>query len=466
MPIKRVEWLKTKAYPVPKRLELRAFKEGEEAKLQQISRSRTAPQRTVEQKVPYAGHVLVTADGASWIWRLCAEIFPCHTQVVDWYHAWQQATDLAPARFSDDPQNCILLILKLLHKLSNIIEIGKVNAIMLTESPKLAIVIPTFNRLDDLMGCLRSLQVQTMRSFVCVVVDNGPSTDGTSEAVENLMREDPRFQLQVIGPYGCVVARNLGLTMFHAPLLMTFDDDVELVDVHTLSYVVEQFERQPKMGVLGLSEYYPDGRGLPEQRQAQRPPHTLRYYWRDTNYYPPGRINRWGWIGTKFHHLPLHQYYEVDHVRSSSMAFSRDAFEAVGGFCEAYTADGYGYRYETDLCIRIQRQGYRVVFTTEGPQTYHKVANRQRGWHRTDRDDAYLMRTNRNNTFFFLRNYWSPWTGWLFLLWDMLVGSSTQPGIYRALRYHRREALRLIRLGLRGKWHGWRLYWRVRCEGC
>ncbi len=34
---------------MPKKLELRAFEEGEEAKLQQISRSRTAPQRAVER---------------------------------------------------------------------------------------------------------------------------------------------------------------------------------------------------------------------------------------------------------------------------------------------------------------------------------------------------------------------------------------------------------------------------------
>lgn len=34
---------------MPKKLSLRAFKEGEEAKLRQISRSRTAPQRAVER---------------------------------------------------------------------------------------------------------------------------------------------------------------------------------------------------------------------------------------------------------------------------------------------------------------------------------------------------------------------------------------------------------------------------------
>jgi hypothetical protein len=59
-------------------------------------------QLAVQQQVPYAGQVAVTADGAGWIWRLTADLFPCSTQIVDWYHASQQAAALAQARFPDD----------------------------------------------------------------------------------------------------------------------------------------------------------------------------------------------------------------------------------------------------------------------------------------------------------------------------------------------------------------------------
>ena len=50
---------KTKAYPMPRKLELRVFKEGEAQKLQQLSRSRTAPQRAVER----AQMVLLFSEG-------------------------------------------------------------------------------------------------------------------------------------------------------------------------------------------------------------------------------------------------------------------------------------------------------------------------------------------------------------------------------------------------------------------
>lgn len=60
-------------------------------------------QLAVQQQVPYAGQVAVTADGATWIWRLVADLFPCSTQIVDWYHASQQVAALAQARFPDKP---------------------------------------------------------------------------------------------------------------------------------------------------------------------------------------------------------------------------------------------------------------------------------------------------------------------------------------------------------------------------
>jgi hypothetical protein len=58
----------------------------------------------VQQLVPCAGQVAVTADGAAWIWHLTGDLFPCATQIVDWYHAAAQShasTDEAAKRFAD-----------------------------------------------------------------------------------------------------------------------------------------------------------------------------------------------------------------------------------------------------------------------------------------------------------------------------------------------------------------------------
>lgn len=58
----------------------------------------------VQQQVPYAGHVAVTADGTPWIWTLAADLFPCSTQIVDWFHAIQHLAEAAQLRYPTDPQ--------------------------------------------------------------------------------------------------------------------------------------------------------------------------------------------------------------------------------------------------------------------------------------------------------------------------------------------------------------------------
>lgn len=57
----------------------------------------------VEHDIPYAGLVVVTADGAPWIWRLTADYFPGAEQVIDWFHACQHLGQAAQARFPSDP---------------------------------------------------------------------------------------------------------------------------------------------------------------------------------------------------------------------------------------------------------------------------------------------------------------------------------------------------------------------------
>lgn len=50
---------------------------------------------------------------------------------------------------------------------------------------EIAVVIPTFNRAEALQRTLNSLEKQTVKSFSCVIVDDG-STDGTKEPAEQL----------------------------------------------------------------------------------------------------------------------------------------------------------------------------------------------------------------------------------------------------------------------------------------
>jgi hypothetical protein len=58
----------------------------------------------LQQGVPYAGRSAVVADGASWIWRVAADLFPVSTQIVDWYHAKGHLAQAASAAYPDNPE--------------------------------------------------------------------------------------------------------------------------------------------------------------------------------------------------------------------------------------------------------------------------------------------------------------------------------------------------------------------------
>lgn len=58
----------------------------------------------VKHQVPYAGRLVVVADGAQWIWRLVTDLFPICTQIVDYYHAKQHVAQAAHACYPDDEQ--------------------------------------------------------------------------------------------------------------------------------------------------------------------------------------------------------------------------------------------------------------------------------------------------------------------------------------------------------------------------
>ena len=55
--------------------------------------------------VPTAADSSVTADGAEWIWRLVADLFPDSVQIVDWYHACQHLAEAAKALHPDNEQS-------------------------------------------------------------------------------------------------------------------------------------------------------------------------------------------------------------------------------------------------------------------------------------------------------------------------------------------------------------------------
>lgn len=80
----------------------------------------------VKHAVPYAGKVVVVADGAQWIWRLVSDLFPVCTQILDYYHAKQQLAQATHDCFPDDEK----MAQKWFKKLSKYLFQGEIHKII------------------------------------------------------------------------------------------------------------------------------------------------------------------------------------------------------------------------------------------------------------------------------------------------------------------------------------------------
>ena len=90
-----------------------------------------------------------------------------------------------------------------------------------SDSPKVSVIVPTYNRANRLEGTLRSILSQTYQDFELIVVDDG-STDNTSKVIESF----PSAQyLPMKKNSGVSKARNIGLACAKGEFICFLDSD-------------------------------------------------------------------------------------------------------------------------------------------------------------------------------------------------------------------------------------------------
>src|SRR5437016_14648088 len=116
---------------------------------------------------------------------------------------------------------------------------------------QLSVIIATHNRAKQLEQVLKSLSQQSipMDSFEVVVVNNG-SSEPANAIVQNYIERWSHWKLLEETKPGAAAARNTGIRVSRAPLVLFLDDDIvadqELVEQHLRSH-----RNRPGVAVLG-----------------------------------------------------------------------------------------------------------------------------------------------------------------------------------------------------------------------
>ncbi|GAC1624817.1 MAG: hypothetical protein NVS4B11_20340 [Ktedonobacteraceae bacterium] len=203
---------------------------------------------------------------------------------------------------------------------------------------RVSIIIITCNRPFLLRNCIQRVLAQPYTNKEIIIVDS--SSDDRSEAV---VAGYPALHLvRLRGQRNNMPqARNAGIAVSSGDIIAFIDDD-SMVQERWLESLVHVYQDETVGAaggrVIGMPEPYCD--------QVEGPPRL--------SVAPSGRVTAQdaGLVSTTS--------VGVDHLIGCNMSFRRHALEQVGGFDANYTLTNL--REETDLCVRVKKAGWHIVF--------------------------------------------------------------------------------------------------------
>jgi GT2 family glycosyltransferase len=204
-----------------------------------------------------------------------------------------------------------------------------------------------------------------------VILVDSNSTDGT----ERLRKRFP-IRYVSISERNRERARNVGISQASGDVVIFLDDDV-VVHRDWLNRITEPYGDR-KVGGVG-------GRVVPYGR--------LESFHVKTRWNKVGRVFESGLVIGNFD-VPLSAAIEVDSLIGCNMSFRKDVLLKVGGFDGNYL--GTGYRDDTDICMRVRRLGYQLMYQPKA-LVWHKFRG---GQTRMDWSYWYV----RNHTYFYFKN--------------------------------------------------------------
>jgi GT2 family glycosyltransferase len=244
------------------------------------------------------------------------------------------------------------------------------------EGAPVAVVVPSWNSVDLLPGCLESLG-QLVVPLEVLVVDNG-SVDGS---VAYLEREGvPHVALPE--NVGFARAMNLGVARVRAPAILALNADT-VVEPGGVMALLEALEADPALGGVQPRILQLEARGAP------RDPERSRLYSAGQALTRDGRAIE---LGAGESQSPRYlQQREVFGVCGAACMLRRELFDDLGGYDERY----FSFYEDVDLNVRARIAGWRFGYVPKaavwhlGNASWRAEAPRPSAW------NARLVARNR-----------------------------------------------------------------------
>ncbi|MDH3204494.1 MAG: glycosyltransferase family 2 protein [Nitrosopumilus sp.] len=236
--------------------------------------------------------------------------------------------------------------------------------------PLVSIIIVNWNAKKFLEDCINSLQLQTFTDFEIILVDNASIDDSVSFVKTNFP------QVKIIenqANLGFAEGNNVGIANSTGKIIALFNPDA-IADKNWLKILISAINDESKIAAVTGKMYY-----------------LGNDYGKNTVFCTWSKLDPISAVPTNFHNGELTS--RVDYLSGAAMVIRRDVLNKIGFMDKDY----FLYFEETDLCARMIRAGYDLMYIPDA-MVWHAVSPLS-----TSENKIYFMERNRIR--FVLKNF-------------------------------------------------------------
>ena len=224
-----------------------------------------------------------------------------------------------------------------------------------THPPLVSVIIPTRDKVELLRDTVTGvLQATDYANVQLIILDNGSVQAETLAYLKNVQADSRVTVIKDKLPFNYSRLNNCGVCVSTGEVVALLNNDLAMIHPDWLSEMVSHALR-PEVGAVGAKLYYPD----------------------DSLQHAGVVVGLGGMAGHAFKHVPKRlagyqwrpfatQNYSA--VTAACLVMRRAVFNEVGGLDEKNLPVAFN---DVDLCLKIGKAGYRIVWTPYA-ELYHR----------------------------------------------------------------------------------------------
>ncbi len=225
--------------------------------------------------------------------------------------------------------------------------------------PMISILIPNKDHVALLDRCIRSIRSKsTYPYYEIVVIENNSQEAETFAYYEQLEKADRIRVIRCVTDWNYSYINNFGVKQMRGRYCLFLNNDTEVITEDWMERMLH-FAARKDVGAVGAKLFYPDG----------------------TVQHGGVTVGVRGVAGHAFHGFPgndagymsrLVTVQNLSAITAACMMVPREVFDEVGGFDEDYKVAFN----DTDLCMRIRKKGYGIVFDPQVQLVHYESKSR------------------------------------------------------------------------------------------